>query len=157
MRFQQRPKYRSTSDSSLARPRKAYKRRWRRFSSPEGGRWSRTHPTLPFGSLINEYGGSYVLAIAAYNAGSYRVNQWIGDWGDPRRPSADVVDWIELIPFNETRNYVERVLENLQVYRMRLASGPTPITIEQDLHRGSGAMATPAASDPEARTQPTSQ
>lgn len=86
--------------------------------------------------LVDSFNGSYVLAIASYNAGSHRANEWIADWGDPRSPSVDVVDWIELIPFSETRNYVQRVTENLQVYRYRLAGHPTPITLEQDLKRG---------------------
>ncbi|MBX9747435.1 MAG: lytic transglycosylase domain-containing protein, partial [Hyphomonadaceae bacterium] len=71
-----------------------------------------------------------------YNAGSHRAREWISDWGDPRSPSVDVVDWIELIPFSETRNYVQRVTENLQVYRYRLAGGPVQIELERDLHRG---------------------
>lgn len=86
--------------------------------------------------LVDSFNGSYVLAIAAYNAGSHRAREWISDWGDPRSPSVDVVDWIELIPFSETRNYVQRVTENLQVYRYRLAGEPTPITLERDLRRG---------------------
>lgn len=86
--------------------------------------------------LIDDFGGSYVLAIAAYNAGSHNARNWIGEWGDPRSPSVDVVDWIELIPFSETRNYVQRVTENLQVYRYRLAGRPTPIELERDLRRG---------------------
>jgi soluble lytic murein transglycosylase len=86
--------------------------------------------------LIDEFGGSYVLAIAAYNAGSHNARAWIDDWGDPRSRSVDVVDWIELIPFSETRNYVQRVTENLQVYRYRLAGRPTPIELERDLERG---------------------
>ena len=86
--------------------------------------------------LVDSFNGSYVLAIASYNAGSHRANEWIADWGDPRSPSVDVVDWIELIPFSETRNYVQRVTENLQVYHYRLAGHPTPITLEQDLKRG---------------------
>lgn len=86
--------------------------------------------------LVDEFNGSYVLAIAAYNAGSHRAREWIGYWGDPRSSAVDVVDWIELIPFAETRNYVQRVLENLQVYRHRLAGAPTPIELERDLHRG---------------------
>jgi soluble lytic murein transglycosylase len=86
--------------------------------------------------LIDDFGGSYVLAIAAYNAGSHNARSWISEWGDPRSRSVDVVDWIELIPFSETRNYVQRVTENLQVYRYRLAGRPTPIELERDLHRG---------------------
>lgn len=68
-------------------------------------------------SLIDDFGGSYALAIAAYNAGPGRVRQWLRDYGDPRGGAIDMVDWIELIPINETRNYVQRVLENLQIYR----------------------------------------
>jgi soluble lytic murein transglycosylase len=86
--------------------------------------------------LVDSFNGSYVLAIASYNAGSHRAREWIADWGDPRSPSVDVVDWIELIPFSETRNYVQRVTENLQVYRYRLAGQATPITLERDLKRG---------------------
>lgn len=88
------------------------------------------------GQMIDEFNGSYVLAIASYNAGSFRAREWITDWGDPRSSSTDVVDWVELIPFNETRNYVQRVMENLQVYRYRLAGEPTAIALEQDLRRG---------------------
>lgn len=87
--------------------------------------------------LVDNYGGSYILAIAAYNAGPGNVSEWIGDWGDPRSRSVDAVDWIELIPFSETRNYVHRVTENLQVYRHRLAGRPTPIELERDIERGS--------------------
>jgi len=87
-------------------------------------------------NLIDSFSGSYVLAIASYNAGDFNVRDWITDWGDPRSSSTDVVDWIELIPFSETRNYVQRVMENLQVYRYRLAGQPTPIQLQDDLHRG---------------------
>jgi soluble lytic murein transglycosylase len=68
-------------------------------------------------ALIDDFGGSYALAIASYNAGPGRVRQWVRDYGDPRGGSIDMVDWIEMIPINETRNYVQRVLENLQIYR----------------------------------------
>ena len=68
-------------------------------------------------TLIDDFGGSYALAIASYNAGPGRVRQWIHDYGDPRGGNIDMVDWIEMIPINETRNYVQRVLENLQIYR----------------------------------------
>jgi soluble lytic murein transglycosylase len=86
--------------------------------------------------LIDDFGGSYVLAIAAYNAGPTNVRNWLREWGDPRSRSVDTIDWIEQIPFAETRNYVQRVTENLQVYRHRLAGAPTPITLERDLNRG---------------------
>jgi soluble lytic murein transglycosylase len=68
-------------------------------------------------TLIEDFGGSYALAISSYNAGPGRVRQWIHDYGDPRGGNIDMVDWIEMIPINETRNYVQRVLENLQIYR----------------------------------------
>jgi len=69
--------------------------------------------------LLGQFGGCLPLAVAAYNAGPGRVTQWLADYGDPRTPQIDMVDWIELIPFNETRNYVERVLENVVIYRAR--------------------------------------
>lgn len=73
--------------------------------------------------LLEEFSGSYVLALSAYNAGPKRAREWIKANGDPRGTLEDVVDWIEMIPFEETRNYVQRVLENLQVYRLRLNGG----------------------------------
>ena len=79
------------------------------------------------GQLIEDEGGSRELAFAAYNAGPGRVAQWIAAHGDPRDGSVDLVDWIERIPFDETRDYVERVSENLGVYRQRFADEkPTP-------------------------------
>ena len=66
------------------------------------------------------------IAFAAYNAGGGRVAQWIAAYGDPRKGTADLVDWVERIPFDETRDYVQRVVENLGVYRQRLADHPPP-------------------------------
>ncbi len=85
--------------------------------------------------LIDRFDGSYVLAIAAYNAGSGRVASWLKTYGDPRSAAIDTIDWIELIPIQETRNYVQRVLENLHIYRARLSA--TPVSLTQDLKRGS--------------------
>jgi soluble lytic murein transglycosylase len=69
--------------------------------------------------VIRDYDGSYILAMAAYNAGPHRVKKWLKLYGDPRKMknTRAVLDWIEIIPFYETRNYVQRVLENLQIYR----------------------------------------
>jgi soluble lytic murein transglycosylase len=88
--------------------------------------------------LVQKFDGSYVLAVAAYNAGGSRVSEWTRLYGDPRDKTVDVVDWIETIPFDETRNYVLRVLENLQVYRHRLggASHEVELQLAQDLTRG---------------------
>jgi len=74
------------------------------------------------GQLIADEGGSLALALAAYNAGAGRVAQWIAAYGDPRAGKADLVDWVERIPYDETRDYVERVSENLGVYRARFAA-----------------------------------
>jgi soluble lytic murein transglycosylase len=80
------------------------------------------------GELLAEQGGSYVLTFAAYNAGGGHVKEWINAYGDPRDPKVDPVDWVERIPFTETRNYVQRVMENLTVYRARFQeAGPAPL------------------------------
>jgi hypothetical protein len=68
--------------------------------------------------------GSYVLTFAGYNAGRGSVKKWIERYGDPRDPKVDAVDWVEQIPFSETRNYVQRIMENLQVYRARRDQAP---------------------------------
>ena len=83
--------------------------------------------------LLKDYQSSFILTFAGYNAGRGRVAQWIAQHGDPRDPSIDAVDWVERIPFAETRNYVQRVMENLQVYRVRF--GATTSTVEPNLHR----------------------
>ena len=87
------------------------------------------------GDLIGDYRGSYILAFAGYNAGRGRVKDWVARFGDPRDPKVDPIDWVERIPFSETRNYVQRVMENVQVYRVRFGGG-SKLLIEADLHRG---------------------
>ncbi len=74
------------------------------------------------GQQISDFDGSYILTFAAYNAGPRRAREWVEKFGDPRgKPIDEVVDWVERIPFTETRNYVQRVMENYQVYKIRLA------------------------------------
>jgi soluble lytic murein transglycosylase len=84
-------------------------------------------------ALFKEYAGSYVMTFAGYNAGRGRVRQWVAEHGDPRDPKVDAVDWVERIPLAETRNYVQRVMESLQVYAARL--GASVATAEPNLHR----------------------
>jgi soluble lytic murein transglycosylase len=90
------------------------------------------------GELLQYYNGSYILTFAGYNAGRGRAKEWIARFGDPRDPKVDPIDWVERIPFAETRNYVQRILENLQVYRVRFGGG-SKLLIEADLRRGSAA------------------
>jgi soluble lytic murein transglycosylase len=81
-------------------------------------------------ALLKEYRGSHIMTFAGYNAGRGRVQQWVAQHGDPRDPGVDAVDWVERIPFAETRNYVQRVMENLQAYRARFDAN----TAVPDLH-----------------------
>jgi soluble lytic murein transglycosylase len=87
--------------------------------------------------LVNNFYGSYPMAAAAYNAGPGRPRQWVQTYGEFRETDLETaIDWVEKIPFSETRNYVQRVLENIQVYRARLNGGSAPISIADDLMRG---------------------
>lgn len=86
------------------------------------------------GELLESFNGSYVLTFAAYNAGSSRSHKWMKAYGDPRTNRVDTIDWIERIPFTETRNYVQRIMENLVIYRARFERDKLQIT--KDLKRG---------------------
>ena len=112
----------------------------------EGLRYSRSRLTedpdynIRLGSaylhgLLERFDGSYVLALAGYNAGPGRVEQWIREYGNPRDPKIDAVDWVEMIPFSETRNYVQRILESLQIYRHRLRGSTLALHLDRDLQR----------------------
>ena len=83
--------------------------------------------TYYFNSLLNDYGEIYPFAIAAYNAGPKRVKYWRKINGDPSKNKIDYINWIELIKFKETRNYVQRVLENANVYNYMLGNGPVKL------------------------------
>jgi soluble lytic murein transglycosylase len=84
---------------------------------------------------IERFDGSYVLALAGYNAGPARTREWVELFGDPRSGGVDPVDWIELIPISETRNYIQRIIESMQVYRSKLAGGRARLLIINDLKR----------------------
>jgi len=88
------------------------------------------------GQLMDRFDGSYIMATAAYNAGPGRPTEWTAYCGDPRTASTDPADYIECIPFSETRDYVMRVMEGMQVYRARLAGGTGRLTLPADLKRG---------------------
>jgi soluble lytic murein transglycosylase len=117
---------------------------------------------------IASWAGSYVLAAAAYNAGPANVGKWLVQYGDPRNASVDPIDWIEKIPFTETRNYVQRVLENTQIYRNRLSGKDQPLKILTDVYRPNSPNARvlayaaptqtaqePAAASPQPKLKPT--
>ncbi|MDA9424118.1 MULTISPECIES: transglycosylase SLT domain-containing protein [Bradyrhizobium] len=101
--------------------------------------YNATLGSAELGGLLEDYRGSYIMTFAAYNAGRGSVRKWVERYGDPRDPKVDAVDWVELIPFSETRNYVQRIMENLQVYRARFGGG-TRLQIEADLRRGVGSV-----------------
>ncbi|MEO0399441.1 MAG: transglycosylase SLT domain-containing protein [Pseudomonadota bacterium] len=86
--------------------------------------------------LLADLNGYYPMVFAGYNAGKGRVRQWVDRYGDPRDPAIDPVDWIEHIPFSETRNYVQRVMENIQVYRSQLNGVPLAKGLAGALERG---------------------
>jgi len=98
------------------------------------------------GDLIDEYKGSYILTLVAYNAGPRRVREWVAEYGDPRGGSVDPIDWVESIPFQETRQYVQKVLQNTHVYRARLAPA-TMRGMTADLRRGGRAAISVAANE----------
>jgi soluble lytic murein transglycosylase len=89
---------------------------------------------------LDEFAGSYVLAIAGYNAGPGRAREWIKEFGDPRDAKVDAIDWIHRIPFEETREYVQKVLSNIQIYRARLGEA-NAVRLNADLKRITSASA----------------
>ncbi len=89
------------------------------------------------GHLLQQFNGSYILSFVGYNAGPGRAREWIAKYGDPRDPKVDAIDWVERVPFSETRFYIQRVMENMQVYRVLFGDKPG-FRIEADLSSGRG-------------------
>ena len=83
--------------------------------------------------LSADFTGNVLLVSVGYNAGPGRSYRWVRDYGDPRSRVVDAIDWIEHIPFDETRNYVMRVAESLPIYRARLGKDPLPVPFSQEL------------------------
>ncbi|WP_454628114.1 lytic transglycosylase domain-containing protein [Bradyrhizobium cenepequi] len=83
-------------------------------------------------ALLSDYKGCHIMTFAGYNAGRGRVRDWVKAYGDPRDPKVDPVDWVERIPISETRNYVQRVMENLLVYRVRFDGSNTAVATKTD-------------------------
>jgi len=96
-------------------------------------KYNATLGTAYLAELIAEFGDYYPFIAAGYNAGPSRPKRWLKRYGDPRRSVEHAVDWIEHIPFRETRNYVMRVMESLPVYRARLAGKPMPLSLSREL------------------------
>ncbi len=92
--------------------------------------------TTYLAGLIDAFGPAPVLVAVGYNAGPGRAIDWVAARGDPREPGLDVVDWIEHIPFRETRNYVMRVTESVMVYRARLTGETGPVRMLDYLRNG---------------------
>ena len=109
------------------------------------GDFNMTLGSFHLGDLTSDFGGSMLLTTIGYNAGPARPPQWIARCGDPRGASVDPVDFIECAPFTETRNYMMRVMENMQVYKARLNGGSAPLTLSSDLRRGAPAGPSPYA------------
>lgn len=111
------------------------------------------------GELMNNFGGSMLLATVGYNAGPARPPQWVARCGEPRAGVVDPTDFIECAPFTETRNYMMRVMENMQIYKAWLNGGTGPLTLSQDLRRGSpaGPRSYQASAGEPALTEPSAE
>lgn len=125
---------------------------YRRARLTDDPSYNATLGSAHLSDLLDDFAGSYIMTIAAYNAGAHRVSQWVERYGDPRDPAVDPIDWMENIPFTETRNYVQRVIENVQVYRARLRGQAVDLKIEQDIARYDG-TAPIIQTTPKPRTQ----
>ena len=122
----------ATAKTTARRAKIPYRKSWLIGDPEYAAKLGATH----LNELLTTYDGSYILSAAAYNAGPRRVNIWIKDYGDPRTGAIDPIDWLESIPYSETRNYVQRVMENLEVYRARLNGNQTQLRLVHDLTAG---------------------
>lgn len=122
----------STARVTARRAKIPYQRSWLTSDPEYAARLGAQH----LHDLLREFDGSYIMAAAAYNAGGHRVRQWNKTYGDPRLGQIDPIDWLESLPFSETRNYIQRVMENLEVYRARLNNNQAELRLLHDITNG---------------------
>lgn len=122
----------STARRTARRAKIPYKQSWLTGNPEYAAKLGSQH----IHDLLQEFDGSYIMVAAAYNAGGHRVKRWNKTYGDPRLGQIDPVDWIESLPYAETRNYIQRVMENLGVYRARLNNNQAELHLVQDLNDG---------------------
>ena len=113
-----------------------HKVRYRRSSLTKKPSYNVMLGVAHLGDLLASYNGSYIMTLVAYNAGGGRVKNWVKDFGDPRGSAVDAIDWVERIPFTETRNYVKKILTSVQIYRARLNDPKEALQLLNDLNRG---------------------
>ncbi|MEM7618967.1 MAG: lytic transglycosylase domain-containing protein [Pseudomonadota bacterium] len=114
---------------------KQHKVKYRRAKLRNAPSYNVALGTAYIADRIDDFNGSYIKTIAAYNAGQGRVRQWVKRYGNPVNVGVDPIDWVERIPFTETRNYVKKVLANIQIYRSRLGKGKHALKLRKDLYR----------------------
>ncbi len=122
----------STARATARKAKIPYRKSWL-TSNPEYAAKLGSHHLH---DLLRRYDGSYIMAAAAYNAGPHRVTTWNKSYGDPRLGEIDPIDWLESIPFSETRNYIQRVMENMEVYRARLNNNQAELKLVHHLNQG---------------------
>ena len=122
----------STARATARKAKIPYRRSWL-TSNPEYAANLGSHHLH---DLLRRYDGSYIMAAAAYNAGPHRVKTWNKSYGDPRLGEIDPIDWLESLPFSETRNYIQRVMENMEVYRARLNNNQAELKLVHHLNQG---------------------
>jgi peptidoglycan lytic transglycosylase len=122
----------STARTTARRARMPYQRTWLTGDPEYATKLGAQH----INDLLIQFDGSYIMVAAAYNAGGHRVRQWNKTYGDPRTGQISPIDWIESIPFSETRNYVQRVMENQQVYRARLNNNQAELKLSHNMQYG---------------------
>ncbi len=122
----------STARITAKRARMPYQRTWLTGDPEYATKLGAQH----INDLLIQFEGSYIMAAAAYNAGGHRVRQWNKTYGDPRTGQISPIDWVESIPFSETRNYVQRVMENQQVYRARLNNNQAELKLSHSMTYG---------------------